>query len=188
MRLEITRNFLTPEECAALNEWAMQGVDRGWLDTGISRGQPTRQRLTSRLYGSRFNTPEFVTAISEKIRDHAGVSNAPLVLGHGRDGVVASCIYNGGDVFEHKDPRNSFDLATLRCNVMTQQPEAGGVLFIDGQEVQLNAGDLHCYLASEHSHFVSEVKGGTPRILWMFGACVPADDWDSGAIKFGDVE
>jgi len=187
MRLEIARNFLTPEECAELNEWAVEGVRHGWLDTGISRGSATRTRLTSRMYGSRFTTPEIVSTVSEKIRQYVGVQDYPLIAGHGRDGVVVSCTYNNGDVYEHQDPRSSIGLATLRCNVMTQKPISGGILCLEGQEVPLEARDLHCYLSSEHKHFVTEVFGDTPRILWMFGAHVPLKDWNSEKIKFGET-
>lgn len=185
MRLEIARNFLTPEECAALNEWANQGIACGWLDTGVSREQNTQKRLTSRMYGDRFETPEIAQRVSKKTRAHAGVANHPLIEGHGRDGVVVSCTFDGGDTYEHQDPRAANGLATLRCNVMTQKPESGGVLYLEGKPVLLEVGDLHCYLASEHLHYVDQTFGGIPRILWMFGAHVLADDWNSGEIKFG---
>ena len=185
MRLEIARNFLTPEECIALNEWVRQGVNCGWLDIGISRGKQTRQRLTSRLYGHRFETPEIVQSVSKKIRAYAGVAAHPLIEGHGRDGVVVSCTFGGGDTYAHQDPRSQNGLSTLRCNVMTQKPKSGGVLYLEGNPVPLEVGDLHCYLASEHLHYVDQTFGDTPRILWMFGAYVPADDWNSGGIKFG---
>lgn len=187
MRLKIARNFLTSEECVALNEWAAEGVKHGWLDTGISRGNLTRTRLTSRMYGARFTTPKIVSTVSKKIRQYVGVQDYPLVAGHGKDGVVVSCTYNNGDVYEHQDPRSFPDLATLRCNVMTQKPVSGGLLYLEGQEVPLEAGDLHCYLASEHKHAVTTVLGETPRILWMFGACVPIDDWNSGKIELGEA-
>ena len=187
MRLEITRNFLTLEECAALNEWAVEGIKHGWLDMGISRGDLTRTRLTSRMYGARFTTPEIVVTVSEKIRRYVGVQDYPLIAGHGRDGVVVSCTYNNGDVYEHQDPRSPTGLATLRCNVMTQKPVSGGLLHLEGQEVPLEAGDLHCYLASEHRHLVTKVSGDIPRILWMFGAHVPLEDWDFKKIERGET-
>lgn len=185
MRVEIARGFLSAEECSALNEWALLGVENGWLDAGVSRGKATRTRLTSRMYGDRFETPSVVKSISEKIRAYAGVHLHSIIEGHGRDGVVVSCTYAGGDVYEHKDPRSFPELATLRCNVMTQKSEAGGILHLEGRPVELDVGDLHCYLASEHAHNVDPVVGDTPRILWMFGACVPAEDWNSGRIEFG---
>ena len=187
MRLEVTKAFLTQEECDALNAWALQGVTNGWVSTGTSSVGLTRNRLTSRMYGYRFTTPKIVKDVSKKVRSHVGVSTYPIIGKHGRDGAVVTCTYDGGDVHIHRDPRNFPKLATLRCNVMTQKPESGGVLHIENEAVEIDVGDLHCYLVSEHPHYVTTVSGEIPRILWMFGACVPADDWNSGRIELGET-
>jgi hypothetical protein len=184
MRVEIYPNFATQEELYALNEWAKLGVANNWLDAGITNfANITFKRLTSRLYGHRFNYPKEVLQLSEKIRKFVGVDSYPLITGHGRDGVVVSYTYPGGDVYKHRDPKSIEGLATLRCNILTQKADAGGVLYVDGQQISIEVGDLHCYLVSEHEHWATEVEGSTPRIMWMFGAHVPADDWNSGRIK-----
>jgi hypothetical protein len=86
-------------------------------------------------------------------------------------------------VYKHKDPKSIDGLATLRCNILTQAADAGGILYIEGQQVDVKEGDLHCYLVSEHEHWATEVEGSTPRIMWMFGAHVEANDWNSEKIK-----
>jgi hypothetical protein len=186
MRIEVAKAFLSKEECDLLNQWVNVGVVSGWLDKGHAqiRSAFVDKRLTSRLYGHRFNTPPEILAISKKVRRFVGVDTYPLVTGHGRDGIVVSCTFSGGNLHEHVDPRNYHDLATLRCNVLTQKPEVGGILHIEGETVEVEVGDLHCYLASEHAHKVSTVGGNTPRILWMFGACVPSEAWNNNTIKF----
>jgi hypothetical protein len=184
MRIEIYPNFATQEEVKALNDWVKLGVANKWLDAGITDFiNITVKRLTSRLYGHRFNYPEEVLRLSKKVRDYVGVKNYPLIEGHGRDGVVVSYTMSGGDVYKHKDPKSTEGLATLRCNILTQKADAGGVLYVDGQQIDIEVGDLHCYLVSEHEHWATEVEGSTPRIMWMFGAHVPADDWNFGKIK-----
>ena len=184
MRIEIVRNFAIQDEIDKLNSWAINGVAKKWLDVGITNYKFfTDKRLTSRLYGDRYEYPKTVLSLSERVRKFVGVENYPLIKGHGRDGVVVSYTLPGGDVYKHKDPKSSTDLATLRCNILTQKADEGGVLFVDGQQVDVEVGDLHCYLVSEHEHWATEVKGNTPRIMWMFGAHVPADDWNSGKIK-----
>jgi hypothetical protein len=188
MRIEISKAFLSTEECGLLNEWANTGVRAGWLDKGKHGWLPQAfvdTRLTSRMYEHRFTTPPEILKISEKVRRFAGVAADPLAVGHGKDGIVVSCTFSGGDVHRHVDPRSYHDLATLRCNVMTQKPEIGGILHIEDKPVPLDVGDLHCYLVTEHFHHVTTVGGSTPRILWMFGACVPKEDWNSNRIKFG---
>jgi hypothetical protein len=186
MRIERHKNFLTRAECDALNAWVDLGVQNKWLDLGFHKGIIGQvNRVTSRMYGERYKYPQLVRDISDKIRAFCGVASYGLIEGHGRDGVVVSCTFNGGDVYAHRDPTDQDGIATLRCNVMTRAPKAGGLLYVAGQALDLEAGELHCYLASEYLHFVTPVEGDTPRILWMFGAHVPANDWDSGLIKFG---
>lgn len=184
MRLDIHPNFATQDEIDALNEWAELGVKNQWLDVGISSGNHKyTKRLTSRLYGNRYEYPQIVRDLSERIRKFVGIDSYPLIVEHGRDGVVVSYTMNGGDVYRHKDPKSAEGLATLRCNILTQAPESGCQLFIDNKPVNFNVGDLHCYLASEHEHWATPVEGNTPRIMWMFGAHVPAEDWNNGKIK-----
>jgi hypothetical protein len=184
MRIEIVRNFATKKEVDELNSWATDGVAEKWLDTGITtHGSYTNKRLTSRLYGYRYEYPEVVLSLSERIRKFVGVERYPLIDGHGRDGVVVSYTMPTEGVYKHRDPKSATGLATLRCNILTQKADAGGVLYVGGQQVDIEVGDLHCYLVSEHEHSASAVEGNTPRIMWMFGAHVPAEDWDSGKIK-----
>lgn len=185
MRVEVIKDFLSADDCAMLNEWTLLGVQNEWLSTGITDGGFTNSRLTSRLYGDRFTTPVEVLQISDRVRAFCGVSQYPHILGHGRDGVVVSYTKPGGDVYRHRDPRSVDDISTLRCNVMTQGADAGGALYIGGEKIEVGVGDLHCYLVSEHDHWVEPVEGNTPRIMWMFGAHVPADDWNSGKIIVG---
>lgn len=186
MRVEIVKDFLLPEECLLLNQWALLGVHNEWLSTGVTAFGITNSRLTSRFYGKRFITPVEVLRISERVRDFCGVSSYPLILGHGRDGIVVSYTKPGGDVYKHRDPTSIEGTPTLRCNIMTQGADAGGALYIDGKKIEIGVGDLHCYLVSEHEHWVEPVEGKTPRIMWMFGAHVPAEDWNSGKIIVGE--
>jgi hypothetical protein len=183
MRIEIIPNFVSNTELTELNAWANLGVQNKWLDEGNIAGGKTTTRLTSRLYPERYEYPQFVLDLSEKVRSFMGIDGYSIVNGHGRDGVVVSYTLPGGDVFKHKDPAIAEGLAILRCNIVTQKADTGGELYVGDALVNAGVGDLHCYLASEHEHFVTTVEGNTPRILWIFGALVPADDWNSGKIK-----
>lgn len=191
MRVTLVKNFITKEECDQLNNWVRLGIENKWLDFGVAHGgngptaeyKQTSNRLTSRLYGDRFENPEFIKQLSNRIRSAVGVNSHPLISDYGKDGIVVSCTFNGGDIFKHKDPKSIAKESALRCNILTQAPESGGKLFLDSEEFPINVGDLHCYLASDVEHFVTEVKGTTPRILWMFGAYVPADEWETGKIR-----
>ena len=187
IRIERHRNFLTPEECDILNLWVDDGVEKKWLDVGISKDNGTyKKRVTSRRCADRFEYPQIVLDISNRIRKFCGIDSYGLIEGHGRDGVVVSCTFPGGDVYEHQDPKLIYGLSALRCNVMTRDSDAGGKLYVNGEHIDIEVGELHCYLASDFRHYVTTVKGETSRVLWMFGAYVPFEDWESGKIKFNN--
>jgi hypothetical protein len=196
MRIERHKNFLTLEECTALNAWVDKGVENKWLDVGVSRrwdlGMPLwdhkyKKRATSRMYSHRFEYPQIALDISNRIRSFCGISTTPLIEGHGKNGIVVSCTFTGGDVYPHRDPQSKDNLAALRCNVMTRAADAGAELYVGGQLVDIEVGELHCYLASEFEHKVTEVQGDTSRVLWMFGAYVPTQEWESGKIQVGKL-
>ena len=185
-RFEAAKNFITPEDCALLNAWVDEGVEKKWLDSGSGKfGFGYTKRVTSRAYSDRYKYPNIVSEIADRIKMFCNLSEYSLVIGPGQDGVVVSCTFDGGDVYPHSDPRVTDNLAVLRCNVMTRAAERGGILNVCGEDKPLEVGELHCYLSSEYAHEVSQVSGATSRVLWMFGAQVPADDWNSGRIKFG---
>jgi hypothetical protein len=183
MRIEVIPNFATNDEIKELNDWAELGVINRWLDVGISKRNVIDKRVTSRFYPNRYHYPEVALSLSKRVRKHVGIDLYPLIEGHGRDGIVVSYTYPGDDVYSHKDPKSIDGMDTLRCNILTQKSDSGGILFVEGHKIDIEVGDLHCYLVSEHEHWATEVEGNTPRIMWMFGAHVPAEDWNSGKIK-----
>ena len=186
MRIERHKNFLSQEGCNILNIWVDKGVQKKWLDYGISkRFNQCKKRVTNRFYAERFEYPQIVLDISNRIRKFCGIDSYGLIKGHGRDGVVVSCTFPGGDVYEHQDPKSESGLSALRCNVMTRDSDAGGKLYVNGEHIDIEVGELHCYLASDFRHYVTEVEGDTSRVLWMFGAEVPVDDWESRKIQVG---
>lgn len=196
MRIEIVKNFIDHTLCEQMNEWVDLGVQNKWLDQGISRNSGQNfhkvdKRVTSRLYADRYAYPDFVLELSDRIRKFCGIQDYPLIEGHGRNGIVVSCTFPGGDVYRHRDPYSGFptrDKSTLRCNIMTRDSDSGGVLFVGGSQVDIEVGDLHCYLVSDFEHYVTEVQGNTSRVLWMFGAHVPFDDWEDKKIKLQNSE
>jgi hypothetical protein len=185
MRYEVIRSLVTKEECDVLNQWADIAVKNNWLGAGIKEGgalYPKELRVTSRFYGDRFEHPSLALDIFSRIRKVLNLPNAPLVEGHGRDGIVINYTMNGGNVYEHTDGRTD-NLATLRCNLLSRSPKEGGELFINNVEYAMEECAIHCYLVSENPHRVEEMRGDTPRVLWMFGFAVPVEDWESGKIK-----
>jgi len=182
----IRHQFLDFAQCEALNAWVDEGVDKKWLDVGMSRGSgwAYKDRLTTRNYGNRFDYPSAVYQVFEEITDLLGLHDVPKsVVGAGKNGVVVSCTFPQGDVYKHKDPMEG-DLHVLRCNVMTRAADEGGQLFIDGEKIEIGVGDLHCYLPSDVEHYVTEVKGSTSRVLWMFGYQMSKEEWQKKVEEF----
>ena len=166
----IVKNFISQDICDSLNAWVDEGVKNKWLDLGISKGdQKYEKRLTSRMSGDRFEYPDAAYETFDKITKHFGYEKIPKsVSGGGKNGIVVSCTFPKGDVYLHKDPKEGH-LDVLRCNILTRKADVGGLLYVDGEQIDINVGDLHCYVASAFPHYVTEVQGSTSRVLWMFG-------------------
>jgi hypothetical protein len=174
------RSFLDAQTCQVMNAWVVSGVKNSWLDVGMSRGSgwAYKDRLTTRNYGNRFDYPDVVHEVFDRITDALRLHGVPKsVVGGGKDGTVVSYTLPGGDVYPHKDPMEG-DFHVLRCNVMTQAADAGAELFIGGEKINIGVGDLHCYLPSDVEHYVTEVQGDTPRIMWMFGYQISKEQWE----------
>ena len=166
----IVKNFISQDVCDSLNGWVDEGVKNKWLDLGVSNGElKYTKRLTSRMYGDRFEYPNTAYETFVKITKHFGYETVPKsTWGGGKDGIVVSCTFPGGNVYLHKDPKEGH-LDVLRCNILTRKADVGGVLHVDGEQIDICVGDLHCYVASAFPHYVTEVQGSTSRVLWMFG-------------------
>jgi hypothetical protein len=165
------KQFLTQAQCDELNAWVEEAVERKWLDFGISATLRWNygNRLTTRNYGGRFEYPEIVHSVFGQITDSLDLHDLrKSEFGGGRDGVVVSYVLPDGDVHKHYDPMEG-SKHILRCNVMTQAADSGAKLYIDEEHVDIEVGELHCYLPSNVLHYVTEAKGQTPRIMWMFG-------------------
>jgi hypothetical protein len=163
-------DFIDAQTCSMLNDWVDEGVEKKWLDKGINGGASRYdKRVTSRLYANRFNYPSVVKEVMDKIVDRLCLQDlGKSVVGGGRDGVVVSCTFVGGDVYKHTDPKEGL-LEVLRCNILTRKPTIGGELYIGDEHIPLEVGELHCYLPSTIEHHVSTVEEGASRIMWMFG-------------------
>lgn len=172
MKVFMVKGFANQDTCDQLNAWVDMGVQNQWLGGGINKNSnwDYQKRLTTRNYGDRFEYPAKVYEVFDSITKSLKLQDLPKsVAGKGKDGVVVSCTYPGGDVYSHTDPMEGVNLHVLRCNIVTRKPDAGGKLFIGGQQIDIEVGDLHCYLASAVPHYVTTVEGGTSRVLWMFG-------------------
>jgi hypothetical protein len=183
----VVKNFLTEEERLGLYNWAVDSAaKRESFVNGISYSERVETRVTTRI-AENINYPEIAYTIKNKVQSFmTGLDKCPIIdKGHGKDGLVVSVTYDGGDVYPHVDPKTpemdgGLPLCGLRCNILVSAPDSGGTIHIDNKEFNLDSGDLHCYLVTEYHHSVDVCHGTTPRVLFMYGWVVSKNDWESG--------
>ncbi len=175
----VIRNYATKEECDLLTRWTLQAVEDGQFVDGVSGNWDTKEftrvktRFTNRM-SDRINYCDTIYSIQKRLRnDFEKISSAPVIEGHGKDGVVVSVTYNDGDVYKHKDPSVGEGLSGARFNILSSVPEDGGLIHVEDKTYQMNPGDLMAYLVTDLYHSVERCYGESPRILFMFGFCVP---------------
>jgi hypothetical protein len=78
---------------------------------------------------------------------------------------------DGAFVHPHTDPAPDGFVHT-RCNLMLKKPKQGGNPVIDGEEIDVEEGDLWLCLASMEFHSSTPIKGGE-RLIFSFGGFVP---------------
>lgn len=62
----------------------------------------------------------------------------------------------------------------VRCNVMLQKPESGGMPCINGSEISVDVNDLWIVFASKERHSSTPVHCGE-RLIYSYGALV--EEW-----------
>jgi hypothetical protein len=176
-------NFITAEEIQVLKDWANKAVTDGQFVDGVTGDwdkkefSTTKKRLTNRM-SPKIDYPDLVKTLQDRIRQTIPLTaNAPVIEGHGKDGVVVSVTYNDGDVYKHKDPSVGEGVVGLRCNILASKAENGGTVHVEDKTYDLNEGDMMCYLVTELYHSVEVCHGDNPRTLFMFGFVVDKDAW-----------
>lgn len=179
MNIIIFKKFLNPDVCQLLNNWVDLAVNNHWMDKGRDfdlshyrfnhKPNNYKYRLTSRIYANRYKYPEIVYKVSNQISGFLQIQDLEKsVVGGGRDGIVVSCMLPDGKVSAHIDDMEG-SLHILRCNIMTRKSDFGGELYIGERKINIDVGDLHCYLPSLTMHKVTVGQGETSRVMWMFG-------------------
>jgi hypothetical protein len=186
----IKKNFLNEAERLEFYNWCVLHAEKreGFVE-GITREgtigsygpiSRTDKRVTTRI-ADNINYPEIAYEIKEKVKNYiSNIQNSPIIHSHGKDGLVISVTYDGGDVYEHLDPRMDLNYSCLRCNILLSKPEQGGTIYINNIPYDINPGDLHCYLVSDYIHRVDECHGITPRVMLMYGWLINQNDWEEG--------
>lgn len=81
----------------------------------------------------------------------------------------------GGRVHEHRDRRIELDgrgVSVLRCNVLLERPEGGGMPVIGGQELDVPERGAWAFYPTELVHAATPVSGDRHRVTLSFGFLV----------------
>jgi hypothetical protein len=192
IKVAVVRNYLDAGSCEQLNRWVLEAISQGKIGRGITTPEgghwsdPTRvvsqNRFTSRMYSDNYEYPPLVEEIFTRIKTELQLKNGVVSANGGRNGVVVSCTYPGGDVYPHKDPKEGPGVSLLRVNVLSKAAESGGTIHVEDGVFNLGQGDMMAYLVDEYEHYVEPVEKGGPRIMWMFGLLIPKHLWEAGVV------
>lgn len=83
---------------------------------------------------------------------------------------VGNHYLDGAFVHEHKDTAPD-GFMHVRANWMLQKPQSGGNPVLDGEELNVDVGDLWVCYASEELHASTPIHGGQ-RLVCSFGALI----------------
>lgn len=183
IKVAVVRNYLDKKSCEQLNQWVLEAIAQGKIGYGITTpegvhySKPDRvtaeYRYTSRMYSENYEYPQLVKDIFTRIKTELGLTKATVSGNGGRDGVVVTCAYRNNDIFLHKDPKEGVAVSLLRVNILSNQAQNGGAVYVENSKFSLQQGDMMAYLVDEYEHYVEPVKGDDPRIMWMFGLLIP---------------
>ncbi|WP_051707105.1 hypothetical protein [Nocardioides aequoreus] len=105
-------------------------------------------------------------------------------------GSFLTCVSPGGDVHTHKDARLPLDgsppLPLLRCNVLVQRPEGGGLPVISETLIEVPERGVWALHPTELMHGATPVVGARERITLSFGFVVDPEPLWGVAIGVAD--
>jgi hypothetical protein len=116
-------------------------------------------------------TPLFV-AMGQRVRERLGLDERAVE--ETNYGWYLSIADEGSWIESHRDPTPP-GTRQLRCNLFLQLPESGGLPIIEHAPMEVAAGTLLAFFASELGHSSQPVEGGRQRILISYGYTVPGD-------------
>lgn len=189
MRFDRHRAFISEAERLDLVRWFDANVNAGGvLKPGLSRGRwGYGQRLTTRQQ-TAFDIPDVARRIFARVRDLYNWPDScqPEPTAQG-DGIILVATLPGGDTYAHRDPTPLEGFDVIRLNILIQQADSGGDLWLkdeDGQDHRwpIDERELHAYAASAHIHAVTTVQGLRSRYILLLSMCCPQGLWDSHRI------
>lgn len=184
MRLDIVNSFITQKEADELNEFTLKAIESGEFSEGQTSKHvnPSGSHLVSR-YNYDLKLPDLAFEIKKRIINIANLNESDTFKRFSWHGIVINCSFKNAKLAKHKDLGiQDSSKALLRCNVVTSQPNKGGILFVDNVQIDLKERDMYTCLVSEYEHYTTTNEDDKPRIVWQFGFNVDKNIWEKGSL------
>ena len=191
MRVFRTKDYITEEERLEVLQWFENSSKDGTMVPGLNREVwGYKDRVTTRQQSS-FTYPTVIDKIYDRILSSftfpKGFHKETLPCGKG---FIAVTTFPVGDTYLHQDPANcKNNMSVIRFNILIQKADEGGELELfdtDDTKSVLSIEEKELYVCnlSDYKHSVSIVRGNKPRHILLFSICCPAEDWESGNVKY----
>lgn len=178
MRLDIFKKFITQEEADELNSFTLNSIKQGRFKEGSTSKHlnPSGSHLVYRN-STGLVLPKLAFKLKDKIMNQFGLSKKDTFERFSSHGIVINCSFKNAQLAKHKDLSIGDNQSLLRCNVITSQPDKGGLLFVEDTLVDVKDTDMYTCLVSEHEHYSTINEDEKPRIVWQFGFNVDKNIW-----------
>ncbi len=169
----VIKDFVN-KELDALNTWALDNYTKPFF-------KDSNMGIPGTGFTTRYNSekdeiikfPKEAYEIKEKIVKALDIKSYKNPFRLQNNEIVCNIAFNDAEIRKHKDPIWYPETYTFHCNILSSKSEQGGNTYINDELFSVNAGDLLCYDVSNKEHVVDKVIGDSPRILWIFGFCLP---------------
>jgi hypothetical protein len=176
--VKIVKNFITDDEIEVLNQWTLDNYKKPYFIDPKTNDDEDQTRFTTRHAYDRSEEyqdfkvkyPEKVYDIQKKLFNYLKLEKKSIVpWPFFTDGIITTIAFSPGSCSRHTDPVYFKNTYTLHCNFVTQNPQSGGITYIENIPYQFEKNDMIMYITSHLEHEVDEISGNVPRILWVYG-------------------
>jgi hypothetical protein len=184
VEFDVEADFISKEEAKELMLWVDNNEYNDKLFPKVSEAGPSDNRVTTR-FAKESAFPDVAFRIQKRILDKYHykdfVDIEPIGAG---TGMIAIKVYPGDQgSFPHVDPKLKGRDA-VRCNIVLQNAEVGGLLRIEGEVMSTPDRALHAYNVTKLLHHITPTEGSTCRYVWLFGVHMPWKAEDFSPILF----
>jgi hypothetical protein len=193
--IKIVKNFISDSEIYKLNQWTFNNYRKPYFMNPRMNNDSIQTRFTTRhSYGRceeyseyKVQYPKEVYDIQKRLIKYLKIKKNTIAPWPSfTDGICTTIAFSPGSCCKHTDPIYFHNTYTLHCNFVTQNPEYGGITYIEDTPYKFEKNDMIMYVTSHLEHEVTEIYGNIPRILWVYGFCISITEMNNifGILRF----